>query len=375
MEAARSGRSRASSATRHPEQVGEGHRRDARGQRDPRRRRRAHRRQHDRRDNVTVQARTDQALIDATAEVAANRDRREDAVSFKLGLANGNLGVGAVARAQLHRLGHRHRFDATARRPSTRCSARASARPRRPWVVQAYIRDSALTATGDLPCGRLGAADQLDGLEHGEGEERRHLRHQVDRGRLHPRHEQGLEQVEAFIEFTGATPGIVTVGGDLEVAATDDAGVYSNAKIVASSITTNDGGVPSSTRIRTPRSRSSTTATEGSRRSRSATRCRLVAGLRQPDYTAAVRDTEGHVPRATSSCSTIATAASHLTTASGIRLLTFGDTRLVEDGYENGGFDGHRLPLPRRERPRRPRRPGLLGQTLWAPVGGNAGSV
>ena len=48
---------------------------------------------------------------------------------------------------------------------------------------------------------------------------------------------------QASIDFTGPTQGNVSVDGDLAVEATDDAGVYSNAKITASSITTNDGGV------------------------------------------------------------------------------------------------------------------------------------
>src|SRR4029078_12215944 len=48
---------------------------------------------------------------------------------------------------------------------------------------------------------------------------------------------------KAYVDFTGSTPGNVTVDGDFSVFANDDAGVYSNAKIVASSITTNDGGI------------------------------------------------------------------------------------------------------------------------------------
>src|SRR5690606_7587074 len=46
----------------------------------------------------------------------------------------------------------------------------------------------------------------------------------------------------AAIEFS--TPGgAVVAGGDVVVEAVNDAGIYANAKLVVSSITTNDGGV------------------------------------------------------------------------------------------------------------------------------------
>ena len=47
----------------------------------------------------------------------------------------------------------------------------------------------------------------------------------------------------AFVESTGPSRSNLTAGGDFTVTATDDAGVYANAKIVSSSITTNDGGI------------------------------------------------------------------------------------------------------------------------------------
>ena len=65
----------------------------------------------------------------------------------------------------------------------------------------------------------------------------------------------------------------------------------------------------------------------------------------------------------------------HLTTASGIRLLTFGDLVVVEDGYENGGFDdvvyrylgaNGRVDLGAED---------YWDEDAWAAVGGTAGSV
>ena len=46
--------------------------------------------------NVRVHARTLEATIDATAQISAVATTSDDAISFKLGLANGNLAVGAA---------------------------------------------------------------------------------------------------------------------------------------------------------------------------------------------------------------------------------------------------------------------------------------
>jgi hypothetical protein len=47
---------------------------------------------------------------------------------------------------------------------------------------------------------------------------------------------------QAYIDFTGTSPGVVTAGGDLTVSSMDAASINSNTKLVASSTTTNDGG-------------------------------------------------------------------------------------------------------------------------------------
>ena len=49
-------------------------------------------------------------------------------------------------------------------------------------------------------------------------------------------------KARAFVEFS-ASQGVVEAGGDLDVSASDDSGVYSNAKLVSSSTVTNDGGI------------------------------------------------------------------------------------------------------------------------------------
>lgn len=50
-------------------------------------------------------------------------------------------------------------------------------------------------------------------------------------------------RVDAHIDYASETQGVVQAGGDLSVIADDSSGVYSNVKLVASSVTSSDGGV------------------------------------------------------------------------------------------------------------------------------------
>jgi hypothetical protein len=47
----------------------------------------------------------------------------------------------------------------------------------------------------------------------------------------------------AKIDYTTDSKGVVTAQGDINILATDKSGIYSNTKIVSSSITTNNGGM------------------------------------------------------------------------------------------------------------------------------------
>ena len=67
---------------------------------------------------------------------------------------------------------------------------------------------------------------------------------------------------------------------------------------------------------------------------------RISDDFASPDFTA---DTFGIQSRALTGGEVVSLderyGIAHLSTASGIRLLTLGDLVMVEDGYENGGFD------------------------------------
>ena len=68
----------------------------------------------------------------------------EDAVSFKLGLANGDLGVaGSLALNFIGWDARRTRIpDARLARVDALIGTRLRRAPRQPWIVQAYIRNS-----------------------------------------------------------------------------------------------------------------------------------------------------------------------------------------------------------------------------------------
>ncbi len=67
---------------------------------------------------------------------------------------------------------------------------------------------------------------------------------------------------------------------------------------------------------------------------------RISDGFGSPDFTADTFGTQSHALTAGDVVSLDERyGIAHLSTASGIRLLTLGDLVMVEDGYENGGFD------------------------------------
>ncbi|MFZ1384379.1 MAG: hypothetical protein WAS02_05675, partial [Propionicimonas sp.] len=168
----------------------------------------------------------------------------------------------------------------------------------------------------------------------------------------------------------------VTAGGAMTVLASDDAGVYSNVKIVGSSVTTNSGAID----VISGQVKSAVDADFASSEIASVLsfgdRVRIDSNFGSP---VATTSSIGRQPVALAAGDNVELhagyAASTLTTASGIRLLTLGDNVTVDKGYLAGGDWGvtyryvgpnARLDLGSVD---------YRNRALWKPVGGNAGGV
>ena len=97
-------------------------------------------------DDVTVAARTDQAVIDATAEIAASATTGADAVSFPLLTGNNTLAIGASLA--LNFVGW-HMTSATLAGIDALLGTEFGA-TEAPWLVKGYVKDSSVTAAGGL---------------------------------------------------------------------------------------------------------------------------------------------------------------------------------------------------------------------------------
>ena len=195
-------------------------------------------------NNITIQARTDQALIDATAQVAAIAKTDEDAVSFPTLTGNNALSIGASLALNFIGWNLGTGVAQTALAGVDALLGTEFGATESPWVVQAYGRNAALHATGGLTVSADSAPlinSTVDNTAKSNNVGIFGVKSSAAGFILATNKLSGGSK--AFVEYTGATPGTVGATGDLTVEATDDAGVYSNAKIVASSITTNDGGV------------------------------------------------------------------------------------------------------------------------------------
>ena len=316
-------------------------------------------------DEVTVRARTDQALIDATAEIAANARTGEDAISFPVFIGNGTLSVGASLA--LNFIGWTVTEAALAGIDALLGTEFGS--DANPWLVRAYSRDSASTANGDLTVAAESAplinstvsntsTSQNVGLWGVKSTAAGFIlaSNKVASG------------AEAFIDFTGATRGTVGVGGDLTVEASDDAGIYANAKLVVSSVTTNDGGVRFFQQaVNSDISSDFESSLQGSTPIAFGQRVRLSANFASPQFTAS---TFGSQVRSIAPNAVVLLdgryGAARLTTAFGYQAPL--PWRL---GARRRGLPGRRrlrrrLQVHRPERPCRPRRSGLLGRRAVA---------
>ncbi|MFZ0529753.1 MAG: hypothetical protein WAL91_04355, partial [Propionicimonas sp.] len=170
---------------------------------------------------------------------------------------------------------------------------------------------------------------------------------------------------------------IITVGGAMTVTASDDAGIYANVKIVGSSVTTNSGAIDVISGAIASSVHADFVSSEIAGTLEFGDRVRIDAGYGDPDFT-----TSGDGLRPvtlTSAAHEVALhstyGASHLTTASGIRLLSLGDVVTVDQGYLLGGAWGGAYryigPNARRDLGAQD----FLDLALWRLVGGNGGSV
>ena len=324
-------------------------------------------------EDVIVRARTDQALIDATAEIAANARTGQDAISFPLFVGNGTLSVGASLA--LNFIGWTVTDSALAGIDALLGTDFGS--DANPWLVRAYGRDSALTAAGDLTFSAESAPLINSTVSNTSSSQNVGLFgvKSTAAGFILASNKVA-SGAEAFIEFTGAAPGLVGAGGDVVVEASDDAGIYANAKLVVSSITTNDGGVRFFQQAVNTTVDADFISSQGTQTIEFGDRVRLEPGFASPSYTAT---TFGSQVRSLTTGTVVLLdsrygEARH-TTASGIKLLAKDDLVLVDEGYEGGGDAGvaYKYAGPSG-------RVDLGGQDYseaarWAPVGGSAEST
>ncbi len=191
----------------------------------------------------------------------------------------------------------------------------------------------------------------------------------------------------AVIESTTPTRVVVQAAGAVAVIADDSAGSYSNVKLTASSITTNDGGMHSYGQVADLLIPSDYWTTDGSATLKFGDRVRIAElGYGQPDFTAATTGTQLQNvtaldnPVTLDNEATVVTLADgygapRYTTSSGVRLVAAGDVVTVDAGYERGGNwetsyrylgAGARLDLGIED---------YADPTRWALVGGDAGST
>ena len=234
-------------------------------------------------DDVTVAAKTDQAIIDATAEIAASATTGSDAVSFPLLTGNGTLAIGASLA--LNFIGW-HMTSAALAGIDALLGTQFGA-TETPWLVKAYVKDSPVTAAGGLDVSADSApvinstvsntaVSQNSGLFGVKS---------TAAGAILSSNKVS-SAAQAWIEFTTPGRGNVSAGGDLVVAASDDAGIYSNAKLVVSSVTTNDGGVHFAQQALSSSIHADFATSQGSQAIAFGQRVRLSQGFGSPTKTA-----------------------------------------------------------------------------------------
>jgi hypothetical protein len=147
---------------------------------------------------------------------------------------------------------------------------------------------------------------------------------------------------KAFIDRTGTTvptaDPTVTVTGALTILAHDDSGIFSNAKLVASAITTNDGGTHLLGNALDGTPSHDFTSSQGTQTLTFGTKVLIDKGFDTPSFTAG-----GRAPAITSVAPDYVVSlgdtygVSTLTSNDGFRILSRGDVVQVADDWTGGG--------------------------------------
>ncbi len=170
---------------------------------------------------------------------------------------------------------------------------------------------------------------------------------------------------------------VVPVVGAMTIHASDDAGIYSNVKLVSTSITTNDGGAGMLQNSINNSIPADFTTSDGTQAIAFGQRVRLASDFGSPQATAETLGKQVMTSVAPGYVVKLADdyGMARLATSSGIRLIATGDLVGVDDGYEGGGDGGAvyrylgangRFDLGAQD---------YSDATRWQPVAGNGGSI
>ncbi|MEA2197211.1 MAG: mucin9, partial [Solirubrobacteraceae bacterium] len=330
--------------------------------------------------NVTLAAKSG-AFIDSTSEIAVHTLSPPDTVSAGTGLfAPGDMAVGAslslnyvgwlIADLGQLALGG---IDAVL---GTNFGG-----TEQPLETVAYVRDSTLTATGAASITADGA-EQINSTVSNTAETTNAGIYgaKTTAADVIVSSNRVSSTAKAFIDRTGATvPTVdptVIVTGALSIAATDGTGIFSNAKLVASGITTNDGGVHFLNQALYGTPSHDLTTSQGTQTLTFGTRVLIDQNFGTPSFAAGGRQaavtpvTTGYVVKLGDSY-----GIPTLTSNDGFRILSRGDVVQVADDWTGGGNPAATYeyvgPSQRTD----------LGNTdysdasLWAPVGGTPGAT
>ena len=196
--------------------------------------------------NVTVAA-TDGAFIDATSDIAVYTESPKDTLSFGVGLGlPGDVAIGASLA--LNFIGWQvPNAGQLALAAVDAVIGTSFAGTEQPLETLAYIRDSSVSATGDMAVTANGA-EQINSTVSNSAQTTNAgiFGAKTTAADVIVSSNRVSSTAKAFIDRTGTTvptaDPTVTVTGALTILAHDDSGIFSNAKLVASAITTNDGG-------------------------------------------------------------------------------------------------------------------------------------
>ena len=241
-----------------------------------------------------------------------------------------------------------------------------------PAFTQAYMSDTSVNVAGDLTLKATSEA-QLNATVSNAAESVASALYGANGKAIGGAVASNKVNAKARAYLDGMA-GTVTVGGSLAIHAEDAAGIFSNSKIVSSSITTNDGGASILQETINDFLAADHLSSEGTRTLTFGDRVRLDDNFGASDYSS----DDGESPLTVGSKVQVADgyADARLTTKSGRRLLVAGDKVKVADGYD--GAKGQADAVYRYVGPRARLDLGTqdyTNATVWKLVAGESGVV